>query len=593
MPKTIFTPEELAYYFDPSYKSEIGEKSKEFETDFRIHADGQFPGKIISQARPNESTEVFKYRETIWQPKTKPSFNKVFSSLQKIRRSSDWSVKFNETSFKIPEGETLEDYLTAYYPKFETLEKYMFDVWLREYLIDPNAVCAVFPGEAKEETEFKEPIAEIFNSCLVVFFKSEDFVILKNPLGTTFRDDQGTEHTGDSYYILTTTQYLKYDQYNVRRDFKLVSEIDHEIGYLPAWKLGGVLIKSLDGELLYESKISGMLPELDEAVREYSDLQAAVIMNIFPERWEMATAECGTCHGTGKITNQGDPTGFSSCNNPQCVSGYVVSPYSKVLVKPAEIGQQMAIPPVGYVEKPVEIVELQDKRVEKHIFNALAAINMQFLAEVPLAESGLAKGVDRDEASNFVHSVAEDLVNSMEQIAYNISVLRFGVQHSEEEIEELQPEITVPQHFDIFSIKIDEEELKNAKTNKLNPAIINEMEIEYANKKFAGKPEVQRKLSVILTLDPLANISEDDKGMRLSNNGISQEDYILSCNINSFVEKAIAEDENFLTLDAKQQKEKLMVYVKEITTKNTMNGQLNTEMVEEIEEVPANQIANG
>ena len=575
MPKLIFTPEELAYYFDPSYKSEIGVKSKEFETDFRIHADGIFPDKIISQARPNESTEVFNYRKTIWQPKTKPSFNKVFSSLQKIRRSSDWSVKFNETSFKIPEGETLEDYLTAYYPKFESLEKYMFDVWLREYLIDPNAVCAVFPGEAKPETEFKEPIAEIFNSCLVVFFKSEDYVVLKNPLGTTFRDDQGTEHSGDSFYIITTTQYLKYDQINVKRDFKLVSEIPHEIGYLPAWKLGGVLIKSLDSELLYESKISGMLPEFDEAVREYSDLQAAVVMNIFPEPWEIATADCPECTN-GRIVNQNSPKGYDICG--RC-NGYgsIVSPYSKTIVRPAEIGMQMPIPPKGYVEKPVEIVELQDKRVEKHIYNALAAINMQFLSDVPLVESGLAKGVDRDEASNFVHSVAEDLVNSMEQISYNVSILRFGVQHSEAEIEEMQPEITVPENFDLFSIKLDEEELQNAKTNKLNPAIINEMEIEYANKKFAGKQEIQQKLSAVLTLDPLANVSEDDKAMRLTNNGITQEDYILSCNINSFVERAISENSNFLVLDTKQQKEILLTYVAEVTEKATMKGQLTKE----------------
>ena len=105
--------------------------------------------------------------------------------------------------------------------------------------------------------------------------------------------------------------------------------------------------------------------------------------------------------------------------------------------------------------------------------------------------------------------------------------------------------------------------------------------------------EVQKKLAVILTLDPLANISEDDKGMRLSNNGISQEDYILSCNINSFVEKAITEDENFLSLDAKQQKEKLMVYVKEITQKTTMNGQLNTETFEDAEVVEPTQLTNG
>jgi hypothetical protein len=202
---------------------------------------------------------------------------------------------------------------------------------------------------------------------------------------------------------------------------------------------------------------------------------------------------------------------------------------------------------------------------------------MQFLSDVPLVESGLAKGVDRDEASNFVHSVAEDLVNSMEQISYNVSILRFGVQHSEAEIEEMQPEITVPENFDLFSIKLDEEELQNAKTNKLNPAIINEMEIEYANKKFAGKQEIQQKLSAVLTLDPLANVSEDDKAMRLTNNGITQEDYILSCNINSFVERAISENNNFLVLDTKRQKEILLTYVAEVTEKATMKGQLTKE----------------
>src|SRR5688572_11112699 len=225
--KIVFTPEELAYYFDPQYKSDIQEKSKEFERDLRVHADGVFPAKIIEKARPNESAEVFEYRKTIWKAKTKPTFNKVFSSLQKIRRSSDWIIQFPNPGFKIPEGETLEDYLTLNYPKFESLEKYMFDVWLREYMIDANAVCAVFPGEAVEEQDLKQPIAEIFNSDDVVFFKSEDFTVLKNPLGSTYRSENGDEHEGDSYYILTTKSYLKYDQINNKRDFALVSEIDH------------------------------------------------------------------------------------------------------------------------------------------------------------------------------------------------------------------------------------------------------------------------------------------------------------------------------------------------------------------------------
>jgi hypothetical protein len=579
MPKTVFTAEELASYFDASFKSDIQEKAKEFERDLRVHADGEFPEKIISKTRPNESVEVFEYRKSIWKSKTKPAFGKVFNSLQKIRRSSDWSVQYPaQQSSKIPEGETLEDYANEFYPRFESVEKYMFNVWLREYLIDANAVCAVFPGEnPQDETDFKTPVAEIFNSELVIFFRADDFCILKNPLGTTFVEN-GSTLQGESFYILTTQSYLKYDQVNSKREFSLVADASHNFGYMPAWKLGGVLVKTFDGELLYESKVAGMLPELDEAVREYSDLQAAVIMNIFPERWEMATAECPECHGTGKITNATSGTGYDQCSKCSGVGYQPVSPFAKTLVKPAEVGQQIAIPPVGYIDKPVEIVELQDRRVNKHIFDALAAINMEFLAETPLSESGISKEVDRDETNNFVNSVAEDLVNSMELILYYIARLRYGVQHGEEEVDEMQPKISIPKHFDIFSIKYDEEELASAKTNKLNPVLINAMEVSYATKKFSSEPNVQKKLIAVLTLDPLANVSEDDKAMRLSNNGISQEDYILSCNINSFVERAIAENQDFLELDPVKQKEILMKYVAEVKHKTTMEGQLKAEM---------------
>lgn len=584
MPKIIFSPEELAVYFDPDFESEIQETAREFECSMRVHADGVYPDAIIDEARPHESDEVKEYRKKIWKAKTKPAFSKVFNSLSKIRRSSDWVIQYpNEQSSKIPDGETLEDYITENYPKFESLEHWIFKVLLREYLIDANAVCIVFPGETPgDPAGFRMPTAQIFNSDEVIEFISEDFVILKNPLGATYTEN-GREIEGDSFYVITTKEYLQYDQVNSKREFKLVVQNAHELGYLPAWKLGGVLIKTSAGNILYESRIAGMLPELDEAVREYSDLQAAVIMNIFPERWEMASAECPKCHDTGKITNQASTQGFDTCEDCHGV-GSVVSPYAKLLVKPAELGQQIAVPPAGYIQKDVDIVKLQDTRVNKHIFDALSAVNMEFLAEAPLSESGIAKEVDRDETNNFVHAVAEDIVMSMEMIAYYIAKIRYGLQHQEEELLELLPVYFVPEHFDIFSVKYDEEELAKAKEKKLNPVLINSMEISYATKKFSSEPDVMKKLVAVLQLDPLANISEDDKAMRLSNKGITLDDYILSSNIVAFVERAISEDEGFLQLEAKEQREVLKKFVKEISDKATMEGQLKTELFEGVEE---------
>lgn len=582
MPKTVFTSEELATFFDATFKTDIQESAREFDEAMRVHADGQFPEDIISTARPNESAEVLEYRKLIWKPKTKSTFGKVFSSLQKIRRSSDWQVQYpSEATTKVPDEETLEAYTTEYYPKFESVEKYMFDVWLREYLIDANAVCVVFPGENPAlETEFRNPIAEIFNSPDVVYFRAEEFVVLKNPLGSSFTEN-GTPLNGDSYWIITTQSYLRYDQINSKREFAIKVQYDHKLEYMPAWKLGGVLVKMFDGELLYQSKIADMLPELDEAVREYSDLQASVVMNIFPERWEMATAECPDCTGTGKITNSENGTGYSQCTKCAGIGYTSVSPFSKTIVRPPEVGQQAVTPPIGYIDKPIAIVELQDRRVGKHIFDALSAVNMEFLAETPLSESGISKEVDRDETNNFVNSVAEDLVNNMELIIYYIARLRYGFQNTPDDIEEMQPKITVPEHFDIFSLKYDEEELANAKDKKLNPVLINAMEVSYATKKFNSEPVIQKKLVAVLTLDPLANVTEDDKAMRLTNKGITQEDYVLSCNINQFVERAVAENKNFLQLDPVAQKKILMTYVKEVIDKSTMEGQLAMEMAQE------------
>ena len=64
-------------------------------------------------------------------------------------------------------------------------------------------------------------------------------------------------------------------------------------------------------------------------------------------------------------------------------------------------------------------------------------------------------------------------------------------------------------------------------------------------------------VGLVLKLDPLAGVMEDDKMSRLSNNGITQLDYIVSSNINKFVNDAIEADINFIDLDTVKQKLKI------------------------------------
>jgi hypothetical protein len=192
---------------------------------------------------------------------------------------------------------------------------------------------------------------------------------------------------------------------------------------------------------------------------------------------------------------------------------------------------------------------------------------MEFLAQVPLAESGISKEVDRDELNNFVSSIAEDLVEIMDTAYRIIAMYRYRVQYPNE-LEEMLPTIKVPEKFDILSAKFLEEELKAHKDSKSNPLIINQLEVEYATKKFyAG--EVVDLLKLQLELDPLPNITEEDKTLRLSNKGITIVDYVISSNIHSFIVRAMRENENFIDLDMDKQMEILEKFAKEVTDANS------------------------
>jgi hypothetical protein len=556
VPKLRFTPRELSDYFSGYKKSTLKDNAMKMEKEFRTHAEGLFPAEIIEQARPHESKEVFEYRKKIWKAKTKPLFNKVFNSLSKIRRSADWAINYPEDiPTRTPEGETLQDYCEEHFPYFTSVTNWTFQVLLREYLIDPNAVCIVIPIEVPElQTDFIKPYPMIINSEHVVDYRQNDYAVLENKLGSEYIDQNGNTYKGKSFFVVTTMEIIRYDQKNSKGDYTIGFLYQHNFGHLPAYKLQAVLIKTAQGDFLYESRLSGMLPELDEAVREY--------------------------RGTGKLTSPaGQGTLPIKCEKCQGL-GYVgSSPFSKLTLRLGGLdqvgGTAIPVPPAGFVEKDVEIVKVQEEGVDKHLYQALAAVNMEFLAEKPLTQSGVAKEVDRDETNNFVHSVAEDIVRIMDWIYFMIAKYRYGIQYpTDEDVKLLLPDIEVPEHFDIFSTKFIEEELKNAKDNKINPVLINAMEISYASKKFIAEEDIRDTLVLVLQLDPMANVTEEDKGLRLQNKGITELDYVISCNIQQFVLRAVNENKGFAKLPVQKQQEILKGYAQEVVDENSAKQEI-------------------
>lgn len=581
MPKLEFTPQELkAYFTDETGKHCYYKISVDQSEAMAVHADGSYPCKLLDERRPNEPEEVLCYRKTIFIPKTKPFFSKIISSLSKIRRSSDWSVRYEGEFPRIPEGETLQDYCEYVYPKFTSVTNWIYSVWLKKYLVDPNAVLFIYPDLVTKENEYLKPFPYIFDSCHVVDYIDNDFAVLVNPAGCTYTTSKGT-YTGKSFFVVTTERIFRYDQTDGRGNYEETLNYEHGLNALPVYKIGAIINCAEGDRYLYESRIAGIIPEFDEAIREYSDLQAAKVLHIYPERWEYTQHECTNCSGTGKRRNpawyQGCDASIACdlpCDNKACRNGYVVAgPYSKIMVRPTNAmeGQgSIPTPPAGFIEKDVEIVKVQEESIDKHIFNALASINFEFLMNTPLNQSGTAKEVDKDELNNTVHSIAEDMVRNMDWIYWITAKYRYRLQYDDEDIDMMLPTISVPEKYDILSATHLEEQLTNAKNNKSNPAIINALELEYSNKAFNSDPKVRDIVELVLSLDPLANITEDDKMSRLSNKGITQIDYVISSNINQFVKKAIEEDADFSEKDPADQSKKMEQYANELISKNAL-----------------------
>ena len=575
-----FSQDKLALYFSGTFHYAGYEDACDKAHALRVHADGDYPIGLIEDRRPHESGMVKDYRKTIWQPITKPYFGKVLNSLAKIRRSTEWSIRFeNDVPKTVAPGETLEAYINGKLPTHTSLTNWAFSALLREYAVDANAWVAVVPMEtATAENQYMRPRPLIFCSEQVIDY-GDDYLVAVSAEKSIYQDiNSKQEKEGDIIYIITDTYFQRWEQKTTDREFVMTWEMAHTIGQRPAFHMRGVIIKSNGDHPIYETRLAPMLPRLDEAAREYSDLQAEVVQHIHSEKWVVGQKECVVCHGKTVVSNGEGVVSCTACNG----SGWEPrGPYTELVVDKVMAGEPGSpIPPAGYIQKDTNIVEVQDKRIDRHIFHALAAVNMEFLAQAPVSESGVAKAYDADETNNFVHAVAEDLVAMLDSVVLYISELRYGLAvASAEERAKMLPVINVPDRFDIFSAAMVEQELNTAKQNNVSTVILNALEEEYANKKFSNDPRVRAKVELTFRLDPLANISEDNKVMMLQNGGVTKETYIISCNIGAYITRAMEEHkEKFLKMSLAEQKAVLAGYAKEQIDATSMARQVISEV---------------
>jgi hypothetical protein len=568
---------------------------EELANKLEIHAKGLKPEVLINKRRPSESEKVKDYRKEIYVPITKKSVGKVINSLSKIRRSQDWNIQYDGDSVPktIKSDETLEAYCEKNYPKFTSLTNWAFNELLIRSLIDANSVCAVILKTLPENAaEYVKPEVEIFGSKQILSYSPDEYYALLSTEVAVYKNGNNRSYQGKVYYIITDTQIARYEERG-GRGLEQTLIYNHHFGELPVFKVGGVYFDRKNNDIIQESRIAPMIPFLDEAVREYSDLQAEIVQHIHSEKYIYTNTECPACKGTGISTEKDADGNFKKC--PKCNgTGNItsVSPYGEYLITAGRKldEYQLPTPPIGYVQKSTDIAKLQDERVRNHIYDALSAINMEFLAETPLNQSGTAKEVDRDELNTFVNSVAEDIVMVLDRVYYFICRYRYSViVPDKSKRDKMLPVIAVPERFDLLNTSVLVNDIQTAKNANVNPMLIKYMEIELARKKYNAEPQVAYEVECMFELDPLYGYSQDDKMTMLSNSGITERDYVISCNISQFIQKAFKDEKDFNKKSFDERKKIISGYAEEIIKENSVKDSLKTGILEQLNPKPDEQ----
>ena len=328
------------------------------------------------------------------------------------------------------------------------------------------------------------------------------------------------------------------------------SEILYEFtfGEVPAYFLKGDYREETI-PFAYDSFVAGITPPWNKALRMDSDLDAQYNQHLFLERVETEVecdANCVKDEETGGrviITHVNDvekKTGCSRCKGTGFINGR--SPLGVTVVRPdAFDGADIPFPGVTYIEKPTEIIELTEKKVDKLLSAGFAAVNMEIIDKVGENQSGVAKSIDRSELMSFLSKVSDNLFDNILGNGYKfISLWRYSVVNDAG-----FPTINKPTNFNALNEAMLVEEIKTISEAGLDTT---SYENDLIERRYPNDIQKQQYNKNVLSLDPMVGKTTEEKAEIKMNGGVTQIQFIVSSNIRGFILDALEEKEDFFEL---------------------------------------------
>lgn len=556
----------------PTYELEV-----EMAERIAVHAElGKFPLKLFQNKAPNEDGKQWDYRKQNYRAFTMPYWNRAINAFSRIWNENNYEIKW-------PNKEDQKEYFTEKYPSFKSIISYFETIVTRLKVNDPNSVLVVRPhhlpmtinteGEIIfDDTQAIEAVAHIHHAKCVIKYEPEVY-LLAETCEKSIVEWQGNKRAkeGMVYELYDTEAIYRIVQVGKKVDWQFTIELyyQHNLGYLPAWRLQGLPLYC-DDVLYYKSCLYDAVPLLDEALYDASTLQISKVGAAFPVRWAITEScdhhENGVgCNGTGKISyyEEGkDHPSEKQC--PACKGSGRKNPFTPMglmEVKAPENNldtQSIPTPPFGIVEPSLNTLTFLDDSFDKQVVRAFLIQNIDVSADVASGkETATGKLIDREELFSFLTNFSSELFDLLGNTIKAIGEMRYAKAFE-------MPSISKPVNFSIHSEKDLTEELAEAQKNGLPEAAIRRLMREYMSLRFTDTEKDLKILDLAMEVDSLFAMPTMDIIAGVGAGYIQKWEAELHKNINSFISEFIEANEAWLDLTLSEKREQLVKKAKDI-----------------------------
>jgi len=505
---------------------------------------------LLKNTYPSEIESIFNYRFNAYQFITLTYFDKIINTISSV---------FNHNSFvfdtvKKQDSELIE----SKYGDYDNFLGWLSTLGLRYLLADANGYFLALPLSIWESIDYLLKPGTVLGGTNTpgydIRFLNSDVVHFDTPTLKIIQYGEG--------YILG---YFNYNSISISiarpkgrsgSDYEEIPVFRFDSVYTTANPFVKAKGLPVDNNV-YKSFIQGVVPHWNQAVLMFSDLQGALKQHVYPERWSVASNTCDYCEGKGviEVTNFNGVSSSYSCKSCSGTGKKPIGVYSEYRVDEAVFTAQNKPPYVGYIEKDLEPVKILNDYINQFIYSGLSAVNLEFLLDVPLNQSGVAKEMDKSDANKFIVQVSSHLINNvgipilqwlnfLEKALDNQGLQPIIKQGDTVEIFVVKPiefEVHIPLSVDYLSGNTQEKQISEILDSNLTITVRKHEERKFIKNKYRNDKNQQKIAIASISLDRLYGYTNEQKKQMLDSGIILKQDYIISVYIELLIKLVVEE----------------------------------------------------